>query len=1066
MADNSFLSRDEQRQIAWSGMTLFERMDIYEQTDGLSFDQTGRATDEVDDFSTEWATVVADGERRILTKRLLAENISEQTYQKCLLQNTWPESVTIPAWVNELNDLIAYVEQSSVEVDDEATFPFEDVLSPFVDYGYETLLTRTNLQRLSPTAVTSTKEWLLTRLTEISVEALHVEFSTFRLVRKPSIYNTDRTDGQRASTTLYTAFVENMHTSEKLRSFFTEYSVLARLVMTTIRQWTAAIKEFHHRLNQDWSDIRTTFSTSDNITVIADLDVLTDDRHRDGRAVIRAILPSDDTVLYKPRSIETEDKYGTLIDEIADRAGDSLKTPVCLSNDEYGWVEWIPSIDCTTVDEVHRYYRRAGMLLGISYMTYLNDCHFENVVAQGAHPVIVDTETILHPLLNSDEGISLAEDETIDSVMWTGLLPRKLASPTGEGEVNIGGFQVPTLPVKEDLSNPQWWVDMNSDTMAVAEQEPSFIQLDNATNVPRLHGTVETPDEYVDAIKSGFEQVYAQLTADPSILSILEGLETRVLFGQTYTYTSILDAITAPAALRSGEKVTLHLEHLIAERSFDGDYGRTKQQIYKAERTALLRLDVPRFTVAADGIQFNNTYISEPAYIPGWERVTAKMQSLSENDLAKQRDYIQTACVSETPPVMTDHSTSSMDSRTVQSTDVPTNMVERYLHDIPEQILQHATDDQEGHMSWIIRTYSNNRWLDIQTSGNGVYTGRAGIAIFLALLHKFQPRRKCHAGAIDALIPLRKTLHRSKQSASHLGNSDGIGSQIYALSKVGQLLDRPQVVDDAELAAEQLTADRIQSDEAFDVMNGCAGALLSLVALYNLRPQEWIVRKAIACGEHLLQHRIDTDTPYRAWESSLGPHPLTGMSHGTAGIAYALYRLFDVCGDDRFRRAGAEGLRYERTTYSSEHHNWPDLRGESPTYLDAWCYGRSGIGLSRLGIAAITETPLVHEDITNALPHTTSTCAGFPDQLCCGNAGRIDCLLRAADYTNDRTYMATANRLLNRLLQRADETQCFALPGHTRTLYNPSLFMGTAGIGYILLRQKYGTDVPCLLLWE
>lgn len=1066
MTANRCLSIDEQRQIAWDGLTLFERMEIYGQADAPSCDPSGRETDDVDDFKNEWVTVVADGEQRTLTKRRMAENISEQTYQTCLLQQTWPESVDIPAWVSELNDLIAYIEQTPVEVNEGTTTPFGDVLAPFVAYGYETLSSKTDLDRLSPTAVNAAKEWLLTRLTEISVEALYVEFSTFRLVRKPTVLDTDVADGQQASTTLYTAFVETMQTSEQLRSFFTEYSVLARLVMTTIRQWTAAMLEFHHRLDRDWSAIQTTFGAANEPTVLADLAVLTDDRHCDGRAVIRADLSPETSVLYKPRNIATEERYGALVDELSDRVGDSLKTPVCLSNDEYGWVEWIPSTDCTTVDEVRRYYRRAGILLGISYMTYLNDCHFENVIAHGAHPVIVDTETILHPLLNSDEGVSLAEHETIDSVMWTGLLPRKLDSPTGEGEVNIGGLQVPSLSEQEDLSNPQWWVDMNSDTMQVVDQEPSFIQFEDATNVPRLQGAVETPDEYVDAIKNGFEQVYAQITADPSILSILDGLETRVLFGQTYTYTSILDAITAPAALRSGEKVTLHLEHLIAERSFDGDYGRTKQQIYKAERTALLRLDVPRFTVAADGIQFNDTYIGESAYIPGWERVTAKIQSLSESDLARQNDYIQTACVSETPPVIADHSTSSTDSRTTQSTAVPTNVVERYLHDIPEQILQHATDDQEGHMSWIIRTYSNNRWLDIQTSENGVYTGRAGIAIFLALLYKFQSNSMCQTGAIDALTPLRKTLHRSERSASHLGNSDGIGSQIYALSKVGQLLDRPQVVDDAELAAEQLTADRIHSDEAFDVMNGCAGALLSLVALYDLRPQEWIVRKAIACGEHLLQHRIDTDTPYRAWASSLGTHPLTGMSHGTAGIAYALYRLFDVCGDDRFRRAGAEGLRYERTTYSSEQHNWPDLRGESPTYLDAWCYGRSGIGLSRLGIAAITETPLVHEDITNALPHTTSTCAGFPDQLCCGNAGRIDCLLRAADYTNDRTYMATANRLLNRLLQRADETQCFALPGHTRTLYNPSLFMGTAGIGYILLRQKYGTDVPCLLLWE
>ena len=81
MDTNGVLSIDEQRQIAWSGLTLFERMDIYDQSDDFSCDLTGRETDKVDDFRNKWATVVGDSEQQILTKRCLTEDISEQTYQ-------------------------------------------------------------------------------------------------------------------------------------------------------------------------------------------------------------------------------------------------------------------------------------------------------------------------------------------------------------------------------------------------------------------------------------------------------------------------------------------------------------------------------------------------------------------------------------------------------------------------------------------------------------------------------------------------------------------------------------------------------------------------------------------------------------------------------------------------------------------------------------------------------------------------------------------------------------------------------------------------------------------------
>src|SRR3712207_8377597 len=46
--------------------------------------------------------------------------------------------------------------------------------------------------------------------------------------------------------------------------------------------------------------------------------------------------------------------------------------------------------------EALRYYERAGMLLCLFYVLEGTDCHYENIIASGEYPVLIDTETLMH----------------------------------------------------------------------------------------------------------------------------------------------------------------------------------------------------------------------------------------------------------------------------------------------------------------------------------------------------------------------------------------------------------------------------------------------------------------------------------------------------------------------------------------------------------------------------------------------------------------------------------------------------------------------------------------------
>ena len=67
---------------------------------------------------------------------------------------------------------------------------------------------------------------------------------------------------------------------------------------------------------------------------------------------------------------------------------------------------------------------------------------------------------------------------------------------------------------------------------------------------------------------------------------------------------------------------------------------------------------------------------------------------------------------------------------------------------------------------------------------------------------------------------------------------------------------------------------------------------------------------AIACGGHLRRGADDDRGGSSPWVTDEGLRA-SGFSHGTAGIAYALLRLYGHSRDPRFLEAAEEAIGYE-----------------------------------------------------------------------------------------------------------------------------------------------------------
>ena len=364
----------------------------------------------------------------------------------------------------------------------------------------------------------------------------------------------------------------------------------------------------------------------------------------------------------------------------------------------------------------------------------------------------------------------------------------------------------------------------------------------------------------------------------------------------------------------------------------------------------------------------------------------------------------------------------------------------------------------------------------LQVLNDSLYDGRCGIALFLAGLYQTTQDIQFRDRSLRVLQPLRRQLQNMDSTSRQrfarmmgLGGAAGVGSILYALVKVSQFLDDNSLLADAQLLADEITSNQISSDRDLDLIGGAAGCILGLLALYQATDEVTILAKAIACGEHLLSEQKNQAVSPKAW-ATLSAKPLTGFSHGAAGFAYALLRLYSATDDLRYRDAALEGIEYERSVFAPSQANWPDFRNfnpdKKPVFPVQWCHGAAGIGLGRLGSLDVLNNESIEQEIQIALQTTQKQGLKAIDHLCCGNLGLAEVLLVGSQRCDRLDWRQAALQKATAVVTRAKQSGAYQLFGNLpNSVFNPGFFQGTAGIGYELLRLA-NDDLPSVMLWD
>ncbi|GFE80212.1 lanthionine synthetase [Steroidobacter agaridevorans] len=1053
---------------------------------------TGLSTPEALNRWIRWQYVA--GDEAALHKRLQWDSLDPAAAQAALDTPAARAKGAFASWVALASAMMSAARDmqpgiSDPILDSRHPTPYEDLLLPMIHVARTRLRDQSHpSHRIADSAMRYLERSLLGRLAQLCIPTFHAEFVKDLPFGEALLNALDERPAESAPRTeRYRSFVQR-HLRDGFTQLFLGYPVLARLIATVIEFWVEAGAELLSRLSADEAAIARIFESPDGQTPgrVVKIDCSLSDPHERGRSVAMLTFASGLRVVYKPKDVALESVFGDLIRWCNERSGlPHLRSAQVLERGGYGWVEFMSAVPCADEHEARLFYTRAGSLLALLYILRATDCHYENIVAHGAFPVLVDMETLLHhePKLIDDSAMSEqleghAVQTLFNSVLRTGLLPRWEAGQDLRSAYDISG-----LGGAEDHAGPRQvtrWVDVNTDSMRLVTRE---VQTPWGKNVALLGEQPLSPHHYQQQIVEGFTAMYRFLAARaddlltaPSPLLALRNRPVRFIFRRTRTYGAILEAATAPEHLTDGADFSIELDHLA--RAFLVAQDRpTAFPILRAEHRSMQQLDVPLFTASADADALTT---GSPLPVHDYFRrssfddVRLQIQRMSDADLSLQVAIINGAFDAKIATV------ASRSGSTWKAQAMPVPSRQQLIAEavrIGEELTARAIPSGDGGVNWIGLEFIPHveRFQQIVLN-NSLCDGRGGVALFLAALSKMTGDGRFAESAYSALSSIKKQIHAlDRQSQvqvarlTGIGGATGIASTVYSLVQVARFLGNEALLDDAERMASWLTPELIAADEQLDVMSGAAGAVLALCALYETNGSSDALEIARSCARHLVSRQgADPNFPL-AWKG-LWPRPLTGYSHGAAGVAYALYRLFHLTRDESCLMAANKAVAYEAALFDPTRGNWPDFRSKADTseriFAIRWCHGAPGIGLGRLGAARYIDDRQVQLDISHALETTAACELTAIDHLCCGNFGRIEVLLVGAEQCQQDHWRHTAYVNAANVIARAGQKGAYQLfPNLPCTVFNPGFLAGSAGIGYQLLRLA-DPSLPSVLLWE
>ncbi|HZO72767.1 MAG TPA: type 2 lanthipeptide synthetase LanM family protein [Ktedonobacteraceae bacterium] len=868
-------------------------------------------------------------------------------------------------------------------------------------------------------------------------------------------------------------YARHLRQRENAFAFFMEYPVLARQVTVAVEQWCECNEELLTRLGQDWSAIQSFFCPEREAGALREVVSHLGDRHQNGRAVQLLLFDSGLRLVYKPRSLNVDEHFQALLQWLNER-GQEPRLPLLrvLNRGSYGWMEWVEARDCTTHEEVERFYLRQGANLALLYALEATDFHYENIIAAGENPVLVDLESLLHVTLQPGSGRLgpaelLAYENVTSSVLRTLLLPYRAPHEHDQPSPEISGLGGAPGQVVEGKS-----LHLSGFDTGELRYVRGQAILEGGKNRPHLNGAEVDIFAYLPFISEGFAHTYRlllrhreALLAEDGVLGRFAHATTRLVLRPTAHYAQLSLSLLHPYLLHDEldqERVSNILWRIVKDRP-------QMKAVIESEQVALRRGDIPFFTCqggSRDLWASPTEYFKDFLPRSGLESLRQLWQKMSEQDLQRQLWFIQAAFTTLLPgEEMRQEGHPVEPLPVVEQQQAPLDSHDDLLlaaREIGDRICQLASLEDDDATWFGLAQTRESQWTLMLADAN-IYSGLTGILFTLAYLGHITHTEVYTQIARKALTTVRRKIARDQHDIKDVGFFAGWGGVIAVLAHLSVLWQEETLLNEAFHIVDLLPP-LIDEDRGLDIVRGSAGCIAGLLCLESVAPDPRIEPLLLRCGERLIASASPQSTGV-GWQVFERMPCLTGFAHGNAGFAWALLKLAKRTGAERFYQLAQDAQAYERSLYNPDFKNWRDMRSiNEETYRLAWCYGAPGIGLARLDTLNVLDDEVVRAEIRVALETTLARGFGGSHALCHGDLGNLELLLHMQLVAPERRWQAAYELIKAAIFQRG--RQHGWLCGTPQQVETPGLMIGLTGICLQLLRLAEPEHVPSILTMD
>jgi type 2 lantibiotic biosynthesis protein LanM len=548
------------------------------------------------------------------------------------------EEIEFPFWIGTLeevmNNMSVIFTKNNNDIEEKAFYQF---FIPFIDFLSS---------KLKQNLITINIIFNQDIFDQLNVALYKDLFNTAHLVLLEEFSKFKKDESNHISTNIeedfyYKKFISEL-LSDRFQGLFRSYPMLARQLATKTNKFLEFTTNLFKKFNADKAEIEFIFETE--LGEISQLHLNSGDQHN-GESTVIFEFDNAYKIVYKPTNLAITFAYNQFLEWINKSLGEELKSFNVIDKETYGWLEFVEHIECKTSNDVKIYYERAGILVGVAYFLNARDYHFENVIASGNSPVLIDHETTILPTIKT---FNTQKNQNDNYQNVVGTILESLLLPVKNQNIPIYACGFGSSVQLEFNCNVQRIENINKDNMQKV-QEMIFKNL-YKSNKPRLSNKTENLADYQLEFTNGFGKIYNLIVENKNFLlsansplKHFANLNIRFINRVTGVYFKISQLLNKPEYLRDATKYGLKLELLARAYASIGNWS----SLLSSEREQMLSGDIPVFytNTESDNLVLANGQIVDILKLNALESVKNKIKKANQEDYHYQMNLIQEAII-------------------------------------------------------------------------------------------------------------------------------------------------------------------------------------------------------------------------------------------------------------------------------------------------------------------------------------------------------------------------------------------------------------------------------------